>query len=174
VAKRVLIACAPLMAASIYLFGWRVAALLVWVAAFAFATEAAFTRRWKEPVSSAVFVSAVLYTFSLPPTLPFGMAAVGIVFGILFGKMVYGGFGRNIFNFYEQYPADQLSRDVFLSRLFARDQDRAGVGRGRVFRDGRDQRAELAGLRLCAGAARPGVSALHRVHRRDRRLCSVG
>jgi len=96
--KQVLFACAPLLAASIYLFGWRVAAMLALTAAAAYATEAAFTRRWKEPVSSAVFVSATLFTFSLPPTLPFWMAVVGILFAILFGKMVYGGFGRNVFN----------------------------------------------------------------------------
>ena len=96
--KNVLFACAPLMVFSIYSFGWRVAAMLVLVVAAAYAAEAAFTRQWKEPVSSAVFVSAVLFTFSLPPTLPFWMAVVGIVFGIVFGKMVYGGFGRNVFN----------------------------------------------------------------------------
>lgn len=96
--KRVLYACMPLLALSIYLFGWRVAALLAVVAVAAFVTELAFTRRWQEPVSSAVFVTAVLYTFSLPPTLPFWMAVVGIIFGVVFGKMVYGGFGRNVFN----------------------------------------------------------------------------
>jgi Na+-transporting NADH:ubiquinone oxidoreductase subunit B len=96
--KHVLYACAPIMAFAIYLFGWRVAALGLTTAAAAFAAEAAFTRPRHEPVSSAVFVSALLYTFSLPPTLPFWMAALGVVFGIVFGKMVYGGFGRNIFN----------------------------------------------------------------------------
>jgi len=96
--KQVLFACLPLMLASVYLFGWRVAVMYLLVAAAAYAAEAAFTRQWKEPVSSAVLVSAVLYTFSLPPTLPFWMAVLGIVFGIVFGKMVYGGFGRNVFN----------------------------------------------------------------------------
>ena len=96
--KHVLVACAPLAAAAVYLFGWRVLAMMLLVAGVAYVTEALFTRQWKEPVSSAVFVSAVLFTFSLPPTLPFWMAAVGIVFGIVFGKMVYGGFGRNVFN----------------------------------------------------------------------------
>ena len=37
-------------------------------------------------------VFVVLFTFSLPPMLPFWMAVLGIVFGILFGKMVYGGY----------------------------------------------------------------------------------
>ncbi len=96
--KMVLFACAPLALEAVYCFGWRAAAMMLAVAAAAYATEACFTRQWKEPVSSAVFVSAVLYTFSLPPGLPFWMAVVGIVFGIVFGKMVYGGFGRNAFN----------------------------------------------------------------------------
>jgi Na+-transporting NADH:ubiquinone oxidoreductase subunit B len=96
--KHVLVASAPLTLASIYFFGWRVLAMMLLVIAVAFVTEAIFTRQWKEPVSSAVFVSSVLFTFSLPPALPFWMAALGIVFGIVFGKMVYGGFGRNVFN----------------------------------------------------------------------------
>jgi Na+-transporting NADH:ubiquinone oxidoreductase subunit B len=96
--KNVLYACVPLLAEAIYFFGWRVAAMLLLVTATAYVTEWLFTRQWKEPVSSAVLVSSVLFTFSLPPTLPLWMAVVGIVFGIVFGKMVYGGFGRNVFN----------------------------------------------------------------------------
>ena len=96
--KQVLFACAPLLAFSIYSFGWRVAVMLLLVTVCAYVTEAVFTRQWKEPVSSAVLVSAVLFTFSLPPTLPFWMAVMGIIFGIVFGKMVFGGFGRNVFN----------------------------------------------------------------------------
>jgi Na+-transporting NADH:ubiquinone oxidoreductase subunit B len=96
--RHVLYACAPLLAFAVALFGWRVAALALTVGTAAYLAEAAFTRSRREPVSSAVFVSALLYTFSLPPALPFWMAGVGIVFGIVFGKMVYGGFGRNVFN----------------------------------------------------------------------------
>ncbi|MDD4102911.1 MAG: RnfABCDGE type electron transport complex subunit D, partial [Kiritimatiellae bacterium] len=94
--KNVLYACVPLIILAIYLFGWRVGVMFLLTAVAAYAAEAAFTLPRKEPVSSAVFVSAALFTFSLPPTLPFWMAVLGIVFGIVFGKMVYGGFGRNI------------------------------------------------------------------------------
>ena len=96
--RQVLLACVPLLAFAVYSFGWRVAVMLALVSAAAYAAEAAFTRSWKEPVSSAVFVTATLFTFSLPPTLPFWMAVLGVVFGVVFGKMVYGGFGRNVFN----------------------------------------------------------------------------
>jgi Na+-transporting NADH:ubiquinone oxidoreductase subunit B len=95
---RVLLALLPIALSSIYFFGWRAVLLLAVVNAVAFAAEYAFTRRWKQPASAAVFVSASLYTLSLPPLFPVWMAVLGIVFGIVFGKMVFGGFGKNVFN----------------------------------------------------------------------------
>ncbi|MFC1736195.1 RnfABCDGE type electron transport complex subunit D [Candidatus Hydrogenedentota bacterium] len=96
--KRVLYAVAPLAMASVCFFGWRGLMMLAVVNVFGFLTEYAFARAYKEPVSSSVFVTILLFALSLPPTLPFWMAAVGIVFGVTFGKMVFGGFGKNIFN----------------------------------------------------------------------------
>jgi Na+-transporting NADH:ubiquinone oxidoreductase subunit B len=96
--KRVLYALAPIMVASVYFFGWRALVMLALCNAAGFATEYAFTRNWKQPVSSAVFVTSCLFALSLPPTLPYWMAVVGMVFGLTFGKMVFGGFGKNVFN----------------------------------------------------------------------------
>jgi len=96
--RRVLLALFPIVLFSIYLFGWRVAVLLALCNAAAFGIEYAFVRRWGEPVTSAIFVTATLFALSLPPAIPFWMALVGTVFGALFGKMVFGGFGRNVFN----------------------------------------------------------------------------
>lgn len=95
---RMLYALAPVSVAAIYFFGWKVIFLLAICTAAAFFTEYVFCRSWRQPVSSAVFVTSVLFVLSLPPTLPFWMALVGIVFGMIFGKMVFGGFGRNVFN----------------------------------------------------------------------------
>ncbi len=95
---RVLWALLPIAVSSIYFFGWRALLLLGVVNAAGFAAEYAFTRRWRQPASAAVFVSATLFTLSLPPGLPVWMAVLGIVFGIVFGKMVFGGFGKNVFN----------------------------------------------------------------------------
>ncbi len=89
---------APAALGSVYFFGLRSLVMLAVCAAFAFATEAAFTFREGKPVTSAVFVSASIYALSLPATTPFWIAVVGVVFGILFGKMVFGGFGYNVFN----------------------------------------------------------------------------
>lgn len=94
----VLSAGAPLLIAAVYFFGWRVFVIAALCCGAAYLTEAAFVKKWQEPVSSAAFVTALLFTFSLPPTLPIWMALLGIVFAIVFGKMVYGGFGKNIFN----------------------------------------------------------------------------
>ena len=96
--RRVLYALAPVIATSIYFYGWRVLLLLAVVNIAGVLAEWAFTRTWKEPVSSAVLVTNVLFCCSLPPTIPFWIAVVGIVFGVVFGKMVFGGFGKNIFN----------------------------------------------------------------------------
>jgi Na+-transporting NADH:ubiquinone oxidoreductase subunit B len=95
---RVCWALIPLALASIYLFGWRSLALLAVVFLFGIPTEAFFTFRQEKPVTSAVFVTCLIFSLSLPPTLPFWMAALGIVFGVAIGKMAFGGFGQNVFN----------------------------------------------------------------------------
>jgi Na+-transporting NADH:ubiquinone oxidoreductase subunit B len=95
----VMIALVPAIIASIYYFGWRSLLLLFVVTVAGFLTEYIFLQvYYKEPVSSAVFVSSFLLTLSLPPTIPIWIAVIGIVVAIFFGKMVFGGFGRNIFN----------------------------------------------------------------------------
>jgi len=95
----VMTALIPAIIASVYYFGLRSLILLAVVTVSGFLTEYIFLKAYyKEPVSSAVFVTCFLFTLTLPPTLPIWIAVVGIVFGVLFGKMVFGGFGRNIFN----------------------------------------------------------------------------
>lgn len=95
---RVCYALIPLVLASIYLFGWRSLALMGTVLFFGIITEALFTYPQGKPVTSAVFVTGLIFTLSLPPTIPFWMAIVGIVAGVAIGKMMFGGFGQNVFN----------------------------------------------------------------------------
>lgn len=96
--QRVLYALLPAALASIWFFGWRSLIVLALTNTAAFLTEFFFTRARKEQVSSAVFVTGFLLSLSLPPTIPYWIAVVGAVFAVLFGKMVFGGFGRNVFN----------------------------------------------------------------------------
>ena len=95
---RVCYALTPLVPASVYLFGWRSLALVVVSLVFGIAAEALFTWSGGKPVTSAVFVSSLIFALSLPPSTPFWMAVVGIAAGVALGKMAFGGFGRNVFN----------------------------------------------------------------------------
>jgi Na+-transporting NADH:ubiquinone oxidoreductase subunit B len=95
---RVCYALIPCLVGSVYFFGLRSLVLTGLVLFFGVATEGAFTLRQGKPISSAVFVSGLILALSLPPTTPFWIAIIGIVFGIVFGKMVFGGFGYNVFN----------------------------------------------------------------------------
>ncbi len=95
---RVCYSLLPIALFSIYLFGWRSAALIAVTFIFGIAAEAAFTFREGKPVTSAVFVTCLIFSLSLPPSLPLWMAAIGIVVGVVIGKMAFGGMGLNIFN----------------------------------------------------------------------------
>jgi len=95
---RVCYALIPIVIASVYLFGWRSLTLIGLVFVFGISTEALFTLHQGKPITSAVFVTCLIFSLSLPPTIPFWMAVIGIVAGVALGKMVFGGFGQNIFN----------------------------------------------------------------------------
>lgn len=99
--RHVLIALIPAFLMSIYLFGWRVVLLLAAVAIAGIVSEYAvmyLINKEKTKVTEAVFVSCSLFVLTLPPSTPIWMAVLGIVFGIVFGKTAFGGFGQNIFN----------------------------------------------------------------------------
>ncbi len=97
--KKVLYALIPASIASVYFFGWRSLVIIAVANISAFLAEYIFLKfTYKEPVSSAVFVTGTLLALTLPPTIPIWMVVVGAVFGIVFGKMAFGGFGRNVFN----------------------------------------------------------------------------
>lgn len=96
--RRVIIATMPCIAASIYFFGWRCLVLIIVACIAAFLTEYVFVRRTNTLVSEAVFVSAIIFALIMPPTVPWHILVIGIVFAIVFSKMVFGGFGFNIFN----------------------------------------------------------------------------
>lgn len=96
--RTVIISLIPIVLASIYFFGWRSLVLLLWTTLFGVGTEYIFEKKYGKKMSEAIFVTCILYTLTLPASTPLWIAAVGIVFGVVFGKEVFGGFGRNIFN----------------------------------------------------------------------------
>jgi Na+-transporting NADH:ubiquinone oxidoreductase subunit B len=95
---QVVLATLPAVAGAVYFFGWRALAVVLISVAAGSLTEWLFCRSRGEKVSSAVLVTAVLYALILPPRVPYLVVLVGIVVAIVFGKEVFGGFGRNVFN----------------------------------------------------------------------------
>jgi len=91
----------PIFLYSIFLYGWRSVVLTALSVLIAVTIEWVMEKGKKKKttkVSQAAFVTALLFALSLPPRTPLWIAAIGIFFGIFFGKMAFGGFGRNIFN----------------------------------------------------------------------------
>ncbi|MCK9557438.1 MAG: RnfABCDGE type electron transport complex subunit D [Candidatus Cloacimonetes bacterium] len=97
--NRVLYSLIPITLFAIYLFGWRVLAIVAVANIAAFISEYLFVRSKKAgKVSMAAFVTGSLVALTLPPSIPLWMSALAAVISIVFGKMVFGGFGANIFN----------------------------------------------------------------------------
>lgn len=67
----------------------------------------------KHEINEGFFVSSILFALIVPPTLPLWQAALGITFGIVVAKEIFGGTGRNFVNpalagrafLYFAYPA---------------------------------------------------------------------
>jgi Na+-transporting NADH:ubiquinone oxidoreductase subunit B len=49
-------------------------------------------------VNEGFFVTSLLYTLILPPTIPLWQVALGISFAVVIGKEVFGGTGKNFLN----------------------------------------------------------------------------
>ena len=49
-------------------------------------------------VNEGFFVTSILYTLTLPAGIPLWMAVIGIIFGVVIGKEVFGGTGKNFLN----------------------------------------------------------------------------
>lgn len=94
----VIVAVLPAVLASVYFFGWRSIAIVITSYIFGVGTEWVFSAVRKEEINEGAFVTCILYPMTLPPTAPLWIVAVGIVFGTVFGKEVFGGTGKNLFN----------------------------------------------------------------------------
>lgn len=72
----------------------------------------------KHEINEGFLVTGMLFPLVLPPTIPLWQVALGISFGVIIGKEIFGGTGMNIFNpaltarafLFFAYPA-QISGD---------------------------------------------------------------
>lgn len=52
----------------------------------------------RHEINEGFLVTGILFALVLPPTIPLWQVAVGISFGVVFGKEIFGGTGMNVFN----------------------------------------------------------------------------
>jgi len=60
--------------------------------------EALFAIVRKHEINEGFLVTSALFPLILPPTIPLWQVVMGISFGIVIGKEIFGGVGMNIFN----------------------------------------------------------------------------
>jgi Na+-transporting NADH:ubiquinone oxidoreductase subunit B len=81
--------------------------------------EVLFAMKRGHEVNEGFFVTSVLFALILPPSIPLWQVALGISFGVVIGKEVFGGTGKNFLNpaltgrafLFFAYPA-QMSGDA--------------------------------------------------------------
>lgn len=81
--------------------------------------EVLFAAVRRHEINEGFLVTGFLFPMILPPAIPLWQVALGISFGVVFGKEVFGGVGKNIFNpalvgrafLFFAYPA-QISGDA--------------------------------------------------------------
>ncbi len=82
------------------------------------AWETLFAVVRKHEINEGFLVTSLLFPLVLPPTIPLWQVALGITFGVVIGKEIFGGVGMNVLNpaltarafLYFAYPA-QISGD---------------------------------------------------------------
>jgi Na+-transporting NADH:ubiquinone oxidoreductase subunit B len=77
----------------------------------------------KEDVNEGLLVTSLIFPLTLPPTIPLWQAALGISFGVVVAKELFGGTGRNFINpalagrafLYFAYPAQNSGNAVWVA-----------------------------------------------------------
>ena len=83
--------------------------------------EVLFATVRRHDVNEGFFVSSILFALSMPPDVPLWQVALGISFGVVIGKEVFGGTGKNFMNpaltgrafLYFAYPASMSGDAVW-------------------------------------------------------------
>ncbi|MFQ5602463.1 MAG: NADH:ubiquinone reductase (Na(+)-transporting) subunit B [bacterium] len=81
--------------------------------------EVVFASVRKHEINEGFLVTSLLFPLILPPNIPWWQVAIGISFGVVIGKEIFGGVGKNILNpaltarafLFFAYPA-QISGDA--------------------------------------------------------------
>jgi Na+-transporting NADH:ubiquinone oxidoreductase subunit B len=85
--------------------------------------EVVFALTRGHEVNEGFFVTSILFSLTLPPDIPLWMVAAGITFGVVIGKEVFGGTGKNFLNpalvgrafLFFAYPAEMSGDAVWVA-----------------------------------------------------------
>ena len=122
----------------------------------------------KLEVNEGFFVTGILFPLILPPTTPLWQAALGISFGVVLAKEVFGGTGMNFINpalaarafLFFAYPAEISGDKVWTAR----------ARRGGASTASPARRCWRRCAQMTAPFARPGLFVVERLRRPRARL----
>src|SRR5690554_1072870 len=85
--------------------------------------EVIFAAVRNHEVNEGFLVTSMLYSLTLPPSTPLWQVALGIIFGVVIGKEIFGGTGKNFLNpaltgrafLYFAYPADITGETIWVA-----------------------------------------------------------
>lgn len=83
--------------------------------------EILFATIRKHEINEGFFVTSILFALIVPPTIPLWQAALGITFGVVVAKEVFGGVGKNFMNpalagrafLFFSYPANMTGDTIW-------------------------------------------------------------
>jgi len=101
---------------------WFIPVYIVTLAAGGLA-EVVFALVRKHEINEGFLVTSALFPLILPATIPLWQVALGILFGVVIGKEIFGGVGMNIWNpalmgrafLYFGYPAQISGNDIWIA-----------------------------------------------------------
>ncbi|HAK56466.1 MAG: NADH:ubiquinone reductase (Na(+)-transporting) subunit B [Vicinamibacterales bacterium] len=93
------------------------------------AWEAVFAIVRKHEINEGFLVTGMLFPLILPPTVPLWQVALGISFGVVVGKEIFGGTGMNVLNpaltarafLFFAYPADMSGDAAWIAAATSSD-----------------------------------------------------
>ncbi len=111
--------------------------------------EVTFAIVRRHEVTEGFLVTSLLFPLTLPPTIPLWQVALGIAFGVIIGKEVFGGVGMNVLN-----PALTGRAFLFFAYPAQISGDQVWIGASNLAADG------YSGATYLARAAESGMTQL--------------
>ncbi len=106
--------------------------------------EAVFAVVRRHEINEGFLVTSALFPLILPPTIPLWQVALGIAFGVVIGKEIFGGVGMNILNpaltarafLFFAYPAQMSGDKVWIAAQTSPDGVSGATWLAKVAADG--------------------------------------